>query len=97
MGSDGTTCRDTSLMARLVRIKGIVARYDNASFTTPGSVVIDRNAGLFTARPLGRRKTFELPLSTVVDMVCQRVVRAELTRKRLEKAKARRERKAGPR
>lgn len=62
----------------------VVARLDSPS-RAAGTVTIDRGTGLFTVRPYRRRRTFELPLSAVADMVVARVVRAEVLAKRLAK------------
>jgi hypothetical protein len=64
----------------------VVARMDSP-VPRPGTVTIDRNAGLFTVRPLRRRRTFELPLSTVADMVVARIIRAEVLERRNAKRK----------
>lgn len=67
-------------MGRQAHFK-VAGRIDNA----PGATVtIDRDLGLFAVRPLRRRKTYELPLSVVAEMVLHRVVMADkkLTRKR---------------
>lgn len=61
----------------------VVGRMDSAGRITPGTVTIDRSAGLFTVRPLRRRKVYELPLSEVADMVVARIIRAEVFARRL--------------
>lgn len=65
----------------------VVGRLDQAGRITEGTVSIDRGAGLFTVRPLRRHRTYELPLSTVADMVIARILRAEVFAKRIERAK----------
>lgn len=65
----------------------VVGRLDNAARVVEGTVTIDRHAGLFEVRPLRRRKSYTLPLSTVADMVVARIIRAEVFAKRLERAK----------
>lgn len=65
----------------------VVGRLDQAGRFVPGKVTINRAAGLFTVRPNRRRRTYELPLSTVADMVVHRIIRAEVFAKRLAKAK----------
>lgn len=62
----------------------IVGRLDSAGAPQEGTVVID--AGLFGVRPLRRRRVYELPLSTVAEIVVARVIRAEVFAKRLAKA-----------
>lgn len=68
----------------------VAARFDLPANTGQvGTVTIDRGAGLFTVRPYRRRRTFELPLDVVADMVVARVIRAEiLTRKATKKTRA---------
>lgn len=43
----------------------VVGRLDNAAKITDGTVTIDRGAGLLEVRPMRRRRTYALPLSTV--------------------------------
>lgn len=81
-------------MARQSRYS-VVGRLDMASRMTRGTVTINREAGLFTVRPLRRRKLYELPLSDVATMVCQRIVKAEIFQKRLAKAAKKSGRRAG--
>lgn len=67
----------------------IVAKLDGCGRShVEGTVTIHRGVGLFTVRPLRRRRTYELPLADVADMVVARVIRAEvLERKAARKAK----------
>lgn len=68
---------------------------DMASRPSYGTVTIDRVRGLFTVRPLRRRRVYELQLSTVAEMVCRAIIRAEARAKltaKLESRKARRRR-----
>lgn len=52
------------------------------------TVEIDRGPGIFKVRPLRRRKTFELPLSYVAEMVMWSVLRADAREKNaLKRAK----------
>jgi len=53
------------------------------------SVVIDRGSGVMTVRPSRRRTTYELPLSTVAEIVMWRIIKAEAA----AKLKAKREKK----
>jgi hypothetical protein len=69
----------------------VVARMDSP-VPRPGTVTIHRRidaygrpANLFEVRPYRRRRTFELPLSTVADMVVARIIRAEVLEKRRKK------------
>jgi hypothetical protein len=50
-----------------------------------GTVSIDRDHGLFAVRPLRRRRTYVLPLSTVAEMAVARVVKAEVAERRATK------------
>ncbi len=81
-------------MTRPARTRGVYAKLD---LSTPreSEVTIDRAAELFVVRHVGRRRRFSLPLAVVSQMVCERVVRAELVEKRREREAARRARRAG--
>lgn len=63
------------------------ANFDGAHEAT---VSIDRELGLFTVRPLRRKRTYELPFSAVAEIVLWRVLKAELAQKKREKAARRR-------
>ncbi len=78
-------------MPRVARFR-VVAPLDGAGGASVGTVEIDRAAGLFSVRPLRRRKQYTLPLATVATMVCQALVRMELSEKRAAK---RRQKKRG--
>lgn len=65
----------------------VVARLDGP-LPIPGTVIVDRTVGLFAVRPLRRHRTYELPLSTVADMVVARVIRAEVLARRLAKKRS---------
>jgi hypothetical protein len=67
----------------------VVGRLDAASRRQEGTVTISRTALTFSVRPLRRRRTYVLPLSTVAEIVCQRQLRAELAERRAEKRKNR--------
>lgn len=60
----------------------VYGQLDGAGGPVAGTVEIDREAGLFTVRPLRRRKTYTLPLATVATMVCQAIVRREVMERR---------------
>lgn len=69
----------------------IIGRLDNASRIQDGTVTISRSSGTFSVRPLRRRREYVLPLSTVAEIVCQRILRAELAeRKAAERARTKR-------
>jgi len=59
----------------------------DASYTQDGTIEVDRTAGLISVRPKGRRRMYTLPLSTIAEIICYRVIRAELLEKKREKAK----------
>lgn len=63
-------------MKRLCRVR-IVGRLD---MSTPqaGTVTIDRAAGLFSVRPLRRRREYVVPLAAVAEMVVSRIIKAEV-------------------
>lgn len=72
----------------------VVGQLDGAGGPIAGTVEIDREAGLFTVRPLRRRKTYVLPLGAVATMVCQAIVRREVAEKRAAKSKGKKRRVA---
>lgn len=61
--------------------------------TSEGTVEIDRASGVFSVRPHRRHKAYELPLAFVAQVIAERVIKAEAFKKRMEKAKARAERR----
>lgn len=63
------------------------------SYIQAGTIEIDRSADLVSVRPKGRRRTYTLPLSTVAEIICWRVIKAELIEKKREKAKNKKKRK----
>mgnify|MGYP001564365114 CR=1 FL=1 len=67
----------------------VIGRFDAASRTQEATVEIDRAALLFSVRPLRRRRTYVLPLATVAEIVCQRIIKAEVA----ERLAAKRRRK----
>ena len=66
----------------------VLGRLDSAGGAKSGTVEIDRAAGIFSVRPLRRRRAYQLPLSTVADMVCRVIIVSE-TRDRLASRRAR--------
>jgi len=68
----------------------VCGRLDMASRPSFGTVTIDREAGLFTVRPLRRRRVYTLPLSTVAELVVRGIIVAELREKRAAKRRGRR-------
>lgn len=72
------------------RVRG---RFDAASQCQEGTVTVSRTALTFSVRPLRRRRAYALPLSTVAEIVCQRILRAEVAERRAEKRKQRRSKK----
>jgi hypothetical protein len=64
----------------------VVGKLDT-SVPAPGLVLIDRNAGLFSVRPYRRRRLYTLPLSTVAEIVCSRIIKAEIAAKRARRGK----------
>jgi len=67
----------------------VVGKLDGTGRMLEGTVAIERDAGLVSVRPLRRRRVYTLTLSDVATMVCQRVIRAEVFSRRLEKARRR--------
>jgi hypothetical protein len=73
------------MSARTARFR-VVGRLDMAAKIVEGTVSISRGAGLFEIRRLRARHVYTLPLSDVATMVVQRIQRAEVFQKRLERA-----------
>jgi hypothetical protein len=65
--------------------------YWNFDGTKQGTVSINRQAGTFTVRAHRRHKAYELPLAFVAEIVAVRCIKAEVLRKRLEKARQKKE------
>lgn len=63
------------------------------SYLQSATVEIDRAADLISVRPKGRRRTYTLPLSAVAEIICWRVIRAELIQKKREKTLAKKMRR----
>lgn len=63
----------------------VSGRLDMASRPSYGTVLIDRSAGLFSVRPLRRRRIYTLPLGTVAEMVCRSIIAVEVREKRAAK------------
>ncbi len=74
-------------MTRPARAR-VVGRFDQASRVQEATVTIDRAGGLFSVKPLRRRRSYTLPLAKVAEIVCQRVILAELAEKRRLKREA---------
>ncbi len=70
----------------------VVAVLDRAR-ASEGTVTINRAAGLFSVRPLRRRRVYTLPLAAVAELVVQRMIRLEV----LERARAKRAARKGRR
>lgn len=71
----------------------VVGRLDMASRETPGTVTISRDAGLFTVRPLRRRRVYTLPLDAVAAWVVRSIIASEVR----ERKAAKRAKRAGRR
>lgn len=63
----------------------IVGQFDQ-SYMQKATIEIDRGANLISVRPKGRRRIYTLPLSSVAEIICWRVIKAELLDKKREKA-----------
>jgi hypothetical protein len=50
-----------------------------------GTVTIDREVGTFQVRPHRSRREYTAPLSTVADIIVERIIKAELREKQREK------------
>jgi hypothetical protein len=62
----------------------VVALLEMASRPQIATVTVDRAAGLFSVRPLRRRRVYTLPLADVAGLVVRGMIRAEV----LERARA---------
>jgi hypothetical protein len=60
---------------------------DRGGGSRAGTVTIDRSAGTFKVRPLRSRREYVASLSTVADIVVERIIKADLREKQKEKAK----------
>ena len=65
----------------------VVGRFIMASRPEVATVTIDRDNGLFSVRPLHKRRVFTLPLATVSEIVVQRILKVEAVEKRRSKVK----------
>lgn len=66
----------------------VTGSLDGAGGRRKGTVMIDRASGDFIVRPRGRRRTYQLPLNTVADLVCAVIIKDELREKKaLKKAR----------
>lgn len=74
---------------RAVRLRVEGAALDTAR-PQAGTVTIDRDAALFSVRPLHRRRVYELPLATVAAMVAHAVIKQEVAQARAVKRAGRR-------
>ena len=63
----------------------VVGRLDAASRIQEGTVIVSRTSGTFAVRPLRRHREYVLPLSTVAEIVCQRIIRAEVAERKAHK------------
>lgn len=72
----------------------VVGRFDMASQPQEATITIERAAGLFSVRPLRRRREYTLPLAHVAEWVVRSILMRE-HREKLAAKKARR--KAGRR
>jgi hypothetical protein len=68
----------------------VLGRLEMASRPTAGTVIIDRGAGLFSVRPLRRRRLYTLPLGDVASWVVRSIISADVREKRAAKAARRR-------
>lgn len=75
-------------MTRPARAR-VLGRFDHASRIQEATVTLNRAAGIFEVRPLRSRRSYDLPLGVVAEMVVQRLIKAEAFIKRMEKGKKR--------
>jgi hypothetical protein len=74
-------------VSRPVHIR-IVGRLDTGR-PQEGTVTITRDSGLFSVRPLRRRREYVLPLATLAEMAVARVIKAELAERKAAKRRGR--------
>lgn len=67
----------------------VVALLEDASRPAQGTVLVEREAGLFSVRQLRRHRLYTLPLADVASMVVRRIVAAEAREKLAAKRNAR--------
>lgn len=79
-------------MARAARFK-VHCKLDAASVMQEGTVVIERSTNTVTVRRHRGRTTWTFPLDWLIQMGVERQIRAEVLKKRLEKANVVKERK----
>lgn len=63
----------------------VTGQLDSIGRFQAGTVTIDRASGIISVRPLRRHRVYELPLSDVAQMICQRVILAERREKQAAK------------
>ena len=63
----------------------VIGRLDAASRIQEGTVTISRSNGIFSVRPLRRHREYSLPLSTVAELVCRSIIRAEVLERKAKK------------
>lgn len=68
-------------MAHRLRVTGVF----DTSQPQAATVTVDRAAGLFSVRPLRRRRAYTLPLATVAEIVVAKIVKAEVAAARAER------------
>jgi hypothetical protein len=66
------------------KVEGVL---DSAGQLQRGTIEITREErAQISVRPRFRKRVYQLPLSVVAEMICQRVIKAEVFAKRLAKA-----------
>jgi hypothetical protein len=58
---------------------------DRGGGSRAGTVTIDRSAGTFKVRPLRSRREYVASLSTVADIIVEKIIKAEVREKQKEK------------
>ena len=74
-------------MARKAKFR-VFGRFDGRA--KEATVTIDRLTNLIAVRPLHRRRTYELPLAAIAQMIVYKVVVAELAEKKHRRKNVRR-------
>jgi len=56
----------------------VIGTFDLAGGAQVATVEIDRDSNIISVRPLRRRRTYSLPLTSVATWICQSIIRAEV-------------------
>jgi hypothetical protein len=83
-------------MARAAKFQ-VFCKLDSASVPQHGMVIVERTTNTVTVRRKRSRKTWTFTLDSMIQVCVEKSIKAEVLRKRLEKANAVREKKRNAR